>query len=87
MCLSFFILLQLQPDAVLILYNFSGQCSGEALITFPSEETARRAVAERSNHPFYGQQVHLVFCNWPLALHLPQFNLQSKSPQLPNTYL
>ncbi|KAG7237844.1 hypothetical protein INR49_031738 [Caranx melampygus] len=47
---------KLQPDAVLILYNFSGQCSGEALITFPSEEMARRAVAERSNHPFYGQQ-------------------------------
>lgn len=57
--------LQLQPDAVLILYNFSGQCSGEALITFPSEEIARRAVAERSNHPFYDRQVHLVFCNWP----------------------
>uniref|UniRef100_A0A671VG34 Epithelial splicing regulatory protein 2 n=1 Tax=Sparus aurata TaxID=8175 RepID=A0A671VG34_SPAAU len=61
--LSFFQGYQLQPDAVLILYNFSGQCSGEALITFPSEEVARRAVAERSNHPFYGQQVHLVFCN------------------------
>lgn len=67
---SFFSPLQLQPDAVLILYNFSGQCSGEALITFPSEEIARQAVAERSNHPFYGQQVHLAFCNWPLALHL-----------------
>lgn len=55
--------LQLQPDAILILYNFSGQCSGEALITFPSEEIARQAVAERSNQPFYGQPVHLVFCN------------------------
>nr|XP_061820370.1 epithelial splicing regulatory protein 2-like isoform X1 [Nerophis lumbriciformis] len=61
--LSFFQGYQLQPDAVLILYNFSGQCSGEALITFPSEETARRAVAERSNHAFYGQQVHLLFCH------------------------
>uniref|UniRef100_A0A3Q0SSZ8 Epithelial splicing regulatory protein 2 n=1 Tax=Amphilophus citrinellus TaxID=61819 RepID=A0A3Q0SSZ8_AMPCI len=61
--LSFFQGYQLQPDAVLILYNFSGQCSGEALITFPSEEIARRAVAERSNNPFYGQQVHLAFCN------------------------
>ncbi|KAM8876648.1 epithelial splicing regulatory protein 2 isoform 1-T1 [Synchiropus picturatus] len=61
--LSFFQGYQLQPDAVLILYNFSGQCSGEALITFPNEETARRAVAERSNHPFYGQQVRLGFCN------------------------
>lgn len=55
--------LQLQPDAVLILYNFSGQCSGEALITFPSEDVAKQAVAERSSHSFYGQQVHLVFCN------------------------
>lgn len=54
---------KLQPDAVLILYNFSGQCSGEALITFPSEEIARQAVAERSNNSFYGQQVHLAFCN------------------------
>eukprot|EP00066_Takifugu_rubripes_P005487 XP_003969570.1 PREDICTED: epithelial splicing regulatory protein 2 isoform X1 [Takifugu rubripes] len=61
--LSFFQGYQLQPDAVLILYNFSGQCSGEALITFPSEEMAKQAVAERSNHTFYGQQVHLVFCN------------------------
>ncbi|XP_024151729.1 epithelial splicing regulatory protein 2 isoform X2 [Oryzias melastigma] len=61
--LSFFQGYQLQPDAVVILYNFSGQCSGEALITFPSEDIARRAVAERSNHPFYGQQVHLVLCH------------------------
>ncbi|XP_068602290.1 epithelial splicing regulatory protein 2 [Brachionichthys hirsutus] len=61
--LSFFQGYQLQPDAILILYNFSGQCSGEALITFPSEEIARQAVTERSNHPFYGQQVHLAFCN------------------------
>uniref|UniRef100_A0A8C7ZJK5 Epithelial splicing regulatory protein 2 n=1 Tax=Oryzias sinensis TaxID=183150 RepID=A0A8C7ZJK5_9TELE len=61
--LSFFQGYQLQPDAVVILYNFSGQCSGEALITFPSEDLARRAVAERSNHPFYGQQVHLILCH------------------------
>uniref|UniRef100_A0A3Q1BG93 RRM domain-containing protein n=1 Tax=Amphiprion ocellaris TaxID=80972 RepID=A0A3Q1BG93_AMPOC len=61
--LSFFQGYQLQPDAVLILYNFSGQCSGEALITFPSEEIARQAVAECSSHTFYGQQIHLVFCN------------------------
>lgn len=54
---------KLQPDGVLILYNFSGQCNGEALITFPSEETARRAVLERSSHLFYGQQVHLALCN------------------------
>ncbi|CAG5853376.1 unnamed protein product [Menidia menidia] len=63
MALSLGIPRKLQPDAVLILYNFSGQCSGEALVTFPSEEMARRAVSERSNHPFYGQQVQLVFCN------------------------
>ncbi|XP_019747341.1 epithelial splicing regulatory protein 2 isoform X2 [Hippocampus comes] len=61
--LSFFQGYQLQPDAVLILYNFSGQCSGEALVTFPSEEAACRAVAERSSHVFYGQQIHLAFCN------------------------
>ncbi|XP_077375981.1 epithelial splicing regulatory protein 2 isoform X2 [Festucalex cinctus] len=61
--LGFFQGYQLQPDAVLILYNFSGQCSGEALVTFPSEEAACRAVAERSSHAFYGQQVHLTFCN------------------------
>ncbi|KAM9826056.1 epithelial splicing regulatory protein 2 isoform 1-T2 [Syngnathus typhle] len=61
--LSFFQGYQLQPDAVLILYNFNGQCSGEALVTFPSEEAACRAVAERSSHVFYGQQVHLAFCN------------------------
>ncbi|KAK5873753.1 hypothetical protein PBY51_018765 [Eleginops maclovinus] len=61
--LSFFQGYQLQPDAVLILYNYSGQCSGEALITFHSEEIARRAITERSNHPFYGQQVHLVLIN------------------------
>ncbi|XP_043962113.1 epithelial splicing regulatory protein 2 isoform X1 [Gambusia affinis] len=61
--LSFFQGYQLQPDAVLILYNFSGQCSGEALVTFPNEDIARRAVAEHSGHPFYGQPIHLVFCN------------------------
>lgn len=54
--------LQLQPDAVLLLYNFSGQRSGEALITFPSEESARRAVAERANHPLSGLPVRLLVC-------------------------
>ncbi|CAL9701939.1 unnamed protein product [Knipowitschia caucasica] len=53
----------LQPDGILILYNFSGQCNGEALVTFPSEEAARQAVAERSTQLFYGQQVHLAVCN------------------------
>ncbi|KAM3877490.1 epithelial splicing regulatory protein 2 [Diretmus argenteus] len=61
--LSFFQGYQLQPDAVLVLYNLSGQCSGDALVTFPSEEVAKHAMAERSNHPFYGQQVHMAFCN------------------------
>ncbi|XP_072321623.1 epithelial splicing regulatory protein 2 isoform X1 [Eucyclogobius newberryi] len=61
--LSFFQGYQLQPDGVLILYNFSGQCNGEALVTFPSDEAARRAISERSNHLFYGQQVHLALCN------------------------
>ncbi|XP_077447955.1 epithelial splicing regulatory protein 2 isoform X1 [Stigmatopora argus] len=61
--LSFFQGYQLQPDAVLILYNFSGQCSGEAFVTFPSEEAARRAVAEHSGHVFYGERLHLTFCN------------------------
>ncbi|XP_064846415.1 epithelial splicing regulatory protein 2-like isoform X1 [Oncorhynchus masou masou] len=60
--LSFFQGYQLQPDAVLLLYNFSGQRSGEALITFPSEESARRAVAERANHPLSGLPVRLLVC-------------------------
>ncbi|XP_034088078.1 epithelial splicing regulatory protein 2 isoform X2 [Gymnodraco acuticeps] len=58
--LSFFQGYQLQPDAVLILYNYSGQCSGEALITFHSEEVARRAVSEHANSPFYGQPVRML---------------------------
>ncbi|KAI9542591.1 hypothetical protein NQZ68_017601 [Dissostichus eleginoides] len=55
-----FLLGFLQPDAVLILYNYSGQCSGDALITFHSEEMARRAVSERANSSFYGQPVRMV---------------------------
>ncbi|KAI1904260.1 hypothetical protein AGOR_G00003850 [Albula goreensis] len=54
---------KLQPDAVLLLYNFSGQRSGEALVTFPSEEAARRAVAERSNHHLSGHPIHLACCD------------------------
>ncbi|KAJ8248999.1 hypothetical protein GJAV_G00230070 [Gymnothorax javanicus] len=61
--LSFFQGYQLQPDAVLLLYNFSGQCSGEALVTFPSEDTARRAVAERSSRPLSGHPIHLACCS------------------------
>ncbi|XP_056134635.1 epithelial splicing regulatory protein 2 [Lampris incognitus] len=60
--LGFFQGYQLQPDAILILYSLSGQRSGEALVTFPSEELARQAVVELSNHPCFGQPVHLVLC-------------------------
>ncbi|XP_036399967.1 epithelial splicing regulatory protein 2 isoform X3 [Megalops cyprinoides] len=61
--LSFFQGYQLQADAVLILYNLRGQRSGEALVTFPSKEEARRAVAECSNHPLSGQPIRLACCN------------------------
>ncbi|XP_064169608.1 epithelial splicing regulatory protein 2 isoform X1 [Anguilla rostrata] len=61
--LSFFQGYQLQPDAVLLLYNFSGQRSGEALVTFPSEEAARHAVAQRSNQPLSGHPIHLACCS------------------------
>ncbi|XP_046897862.1 epithelial splicing regulatory protein 2 isoform X2 [Hypomesus transpacificus] len=61
--LSFFQGYQLQSDAVLVLYNLSGQRSGEALVTFPSEEAARRAVTERSNHPLSGHPVRLAYCD------------------------
>lgn len=40
--------LQLQADSILMLYNFSGQPSGEALVTFPSLDLAKKAVAERN---------------------------------------
>nr|XP_020661395.1 epithelial splicing regulatory protein 2 isoform X1 [Pogona vitticeps] len=46
--LSFFQGYQLHTDAILPLYNFSGQLSGEALVTFPSLDLAKKAVAERS---------------------------------------
>jgi len=45
-----------------MLYNLAGQRSGEALVTFPSKEAARQAVAERSNHNLYGHPVHLLCC-------------------------
>ncbi|XP_015223987.1 epithelial splicing regulatory protein 2 isoform X2 [Lepisosteus oculatus] len=57
--LGFFQGYQLQPDAVLVLYNFSGQRSGEALVTFPSVEQAKQAVAERSGRPLAGHTIHL----------------------------
>ncbi|XP_077085004.1 epithelial splicing regulatory protein 2 isoform X1 [Siphateles boraxobius] len=60
--LSFFQGYQLQADSVLVLYNWSGQRSGEALVTFPSEKAARHAVAECSNLPFSGHPIRLVCC-------------------------
>ncbi|XP_055061161.2 epithelial splicing regulatory protein 2 isoform X2 [Misgurnus anguillicaudatus] len=60
--LSFFQGYQLQADSVLVLYNWSGQRSGEALVTFPSEKAARQAVAERSNLPLSGHPIRLVCC-------------------------
>ncbi|XP_048372207.1 epithelial splicing regulatory protein 2 isoform X1 [Sphaerodactylus townsendi] len=46
--LSFFQGYQLHADSILPLYNFSGQPSGEALVTFPSLDSAKKAIAERS---------------------------------------
>ncbi|XP_060643895.2 epithelial splicing regulatory protein 2 isoform X2 [Anolis sagrei] len=46
--LSFFQGYQLHADAILPFYNFNGQPSGEALVTFPSLDSAKKAVAERS---------------------------------------
>jgi len=40
--------LQLHTDSILVLYNFSGQPSGEALVTFPSLDLAKKAVAEKN---------------------------------------
>ncbi|XP_023646100.1 epithelial splicing regulatory protein 2 isoform X1 [Paramormyrops kingsleyae] len=61
--LSFFQGYQLQPDAVLVLYGLSGQRSGEALVTFPSAEAARRAVAERANQSLSGHPIRLACCD------------------------
>ncbi|XP_016085322.1 epithelial splicing regulatory protein 2 isoform X1 [Sinocyclocheilus grahami] len=60
--LGFFQGYQLQADSVLMLYNWSGQRSGEALVTFPSEKAARLAVAECSNVPLSGHPIRLVCC-------------------------
>ncbi|RXM36041.1 Epithelial splicing regulatory protein 2, partial [Acipenser ruthenus] len=57
--LSFFQGYQLHPDSVLVLYNFSGQCSGEALVTFPNVDTAKQAVAERSERTLAGRYINL----------------------------
>ncbi|XP_072135254.1 epithelial splicing regulatory protein 2 isoform X3 [Mobula birostris] len=46
--LSFFQGYQLQADTILILYNFNGQPSGEALVTFPTLEMATRAISEKN---------------------------------------
>ncbi|XP_033899157.3 epithelial splicing regulatory protein 2-like isoform X4 [Acipenser ruthenus] len=58
--LSFFQGYQLHPDSVLVLYNFSGQCSGEALVTFPNVDTAKQAVAERSERTLAGRYINLL---------------------------
>ncbi|KAJ3593718.1 hypothetical protein NHX12_006052 [Muraenolepis orangiensis] len=60
--LSFFQGYQLPPDGILVLYNLSGQCSGEALVTFPSEELALKAVVERSHHLMLGNPIRMAFC-------------------------
>uniref|UniRef100_A0A672LFQ1 Epithelial splicing regulatory protein 2-like n=1 Tax=Sinocyclocheilus grahami TaxID=75366 RepID=A0A672LFQ1_SINGR len=60
--LSFFQGYQLQADSVFMLCNWSGQCSGEALVTFPSEKAARRAIAECSNLPLSSHPIRLVCC-------------------------
>ncbi|XP_028665164.1 epithelial splicing regulatory protein 2 isoform X2 [Erpetoichthys calabaricus] len=57
--LSFFQGYQLHPDSILVLYNFSGQRSGEALVTFPSLEMAKQAVAERSGRTIAGRYIDL----------------------------
>ncbi|KAG2469696.1 S12A4 protein, partial [Polypterus senegalus] len=41
------------------VYNFSGQRSGEALVTFPSLEMAKQAVAERSGRTIAGRYIDL----------------------------
>ncbi|CAL8381578.1 unnamed protein product [Arctogadus glacialis] len=53
---------KLPSEGVIVLYNLSGQCSGEALVAFPSEELAGQAVLERSHHLLYGHPIRLAFC-------------------------
>jgi len=42
-----------------MLYNFSGQPSGEALVTFPSLDLAKKAVAEKNGQQLGGCCVEL----------------------------
>ncbi|XP_038041226.1 epithelial splicing regulatory protein 2 isoform X5 [Anas acuta] len=57
--LSFFQGYQLHTDSILVLYNFSGQPSGEALVTFPSLDLAKKAVAEKNGQLLGGHCVEL----------------------------
>lgn len=51
--------LQLHADSILVLYNFSGQPSGEALVTFPSLDLAKKAVAEKNGQLLGSRYVQL----------------------------
>lgn len=55
-----FVPLQLHTDSILMLYNFSGQPSGEALVTFPSLDLAKKAVAEKNGQLLGGCCVELL---------------------------
>ncbi|KAM9065210.1 epithelial splicing regulatory protein 2 isoform 1-T1 [Sarcophilus harrisii] len=57
--LSFFQGYQLPADSVLVLHSFSGRPRGDALVTFPSLDAARRAVAEEHGRTLGGQHVQL----------------------------
>ncbi|KAG8143947.1 putative Epithelial splicing regulatory protein [Naja naja] len=57
--LSFFQGYQLHADSILPLFNFSGQPSGEALVSFPSLDSAKKAVAEQSGSLLGGHCVDL----------------------------
>ncbi|ETE65027.1 Epithelial splicing regulatory protein 2 [Ophiophagus hannah] len=49
----------LHADSVLPLFNFSGQPSGEALVSFPSLDSAKKAVAEQNGSLLGGHCVDL----------------------------
>ncbi|XP_029464455.1 epithelial splicing regulatory protein 2 isoform X2 [Rhinatrema bivittatum] len=57
--LSFFQGYQLHADSILVLYNLSGKPSGQALVTFPSLEMAKNAVAEKHRQLLGGRHVDL----------------------------
>ncbi|EMP41254.1 Epithelial splicing regulatory protein 2 [Chelonia mydas] len=49
----------LHTDSILVLYNFSGQPSGEALVTFPSLDLAKKAVAEKNGRLLGSRYIEL----------------------------